>query len=92
MSLQSKLLRVLQYDDLQRIGDDRSLWVNTRIVAATNKNFKHEVMENNFCSGLYYRLSVFPIAVPPLENAIMISCCWLDAGTLHRLAKRLGLK
>ncbi len=68
LALQSKLLRVLQYGDIQRIGDDRSLRVNTRIVAATNKNLKQEVMEGRFRSDLYHRLSVFPIAVPPLRE------------------------
>ncbi len=68
LPLQSKLLRVLQYGDLQRIGDDRSLKVNTRIIAATNRDLKQEVIEGNFRADLYHRLSVFPVAVPPLRE------------------------
>ncbi len=68
LSLQSKLLRVLQYGDLQRIGDDSSLKVDTRIVAATNRNLKEEVTAGRFRADLYHRLSVFPIHVPPLRD------------------------
>ncbi|MRI35186.1 nitric oxide reductase transcriptional regulator NorR [Endozoicomonas sp. OPT23] len=68
LSLQSKLLRVLQYGDLQRVGDDRSLKVNTRIVAATNRDLKQEVMDGHFRADLYHRLSVFPVHVPPLRE------------------------
>ncbi len=68
LSLQAKLLRVLQYGDLQRIGDDNSLKVDVRIVAATNKDLKTEVMEKRFRADLYHRLSVFPIQVPSLQE------------------------
>ena len=68
LTLQSKLLRVLQYGDLQRVGDDRSLKVNTRIIAATNRDLKQEVMDERFRADLYHRLSVFPVAVPPLRE------------------------
>ncbi len=68
LALQAKLLRVLQYGDLQRIGDDRSLKVDTRIIAATNKDLKQEVVEGKFRADLYHRLSVFPIVVPPLRE------------------------
>jgi len=68
LSLQAKLLRVLQYGDLQRVGDDRSLKVNTRIVAATNRALHEEVKAGRFRADLYHRLSVFPIHVPPLRE------------------------
>lgn len=68
LALQSKLLRVLQYGDLQRIGDDRPLKVNTRIVAATNRDLKQDVSQGCFRADLYHRLSVFPVHVPPLRE------------------------
>ncbi|WP_372880936.1 nitric oxide reductase transcriptional regulator NorR [Psychromonas sp.] len=68
LSLQAKLLRVLQYGDLQRVGDDRSLKVNTRIVAATNRALHEEVKSGRFRADLYHRLSVFPIHIPPLRE------------------------
>ncbi|MGL5302268.1 MAG: nitric oxide reductase transcriptional regulator NorR, partial [Aeromonas sp.] len=61
LALQAKLLRVLQYGDLQRIGDDTPLKVNVRILAATNRDLKQAVVDGQFRSDLYHRLSVFPI-------------------------------
>ncbi len=68
LTLQAKLLRVLQYGDLQRIGDDRSLKVNVRILAATNRDLKSAVLAGEFRADLYHRLSVFPIRVPALRE------------------------
>lgn len=68
LSLQAKLLRALQYGDIQRVGDDRHITVNTRIVAATNRSMHEEVKAGRFRADLYHRLSVFPIAVPPLRQ------------------------
>lgn len=68
LSLQAKLLRVLQYGDLQRVGDDTVLRVNVRVLAATNRDLKQEVMNNRFRADLYHRLSVFPVHVPPLRE------------------------
>lgn len=68
LSLQAKLLRALQYGDIQRVGDEQSLKVNTRIVAATNRALHEEVTAGRFRADLYHRLNVFPVHVPPLRE------------------------
>ena len=68
LSLQAKLLRALQYGDIQRVGDEKSLKVNTRIVAATNRTLHEEVKAGRFRADLYHRLNVFPVHVPPLRE------------------------
>ncbi|WP_461605875.1 sigma 54-interacting transcriptional regulator, partial [Aeromonas allosaccharophila] len=68
LSLQAKLLRVIQYGDLQRIGDDTPLKVNVRVLAATNRDLKKAVIDGKFRADLYHRLSVFPIHVPALRD------------------------
>jgi anaerobic nitric oxide reductase transcription regulator len=70
LSLQAKLLRVIQYGDLQRVGDDRVKRVNVRILAATNRDLKQAAVEGAFRLDLYHRLSVFPLAVPPLRERV----------------------
>ncbi|HSE16455.1 MAG TPA: sigma 54-interacting transcriptional regulator [Pyrinomonadaceae bacterium] len=66
--LQSKLLRVLQEQEFERLGSSRTLRVDVRVVAATNANLEQLVEEKKFRSDLYYRLNVFPINVPPLRE------------------------
>ncbi|WP_198591693.1 nitric oxide reductase transcriptional regulator NorR [Vibrio sp. 10N.286.49.B3] len=68
LALQAKLLRALQYGDIQRVGDDRNIKVDVRIVAATNRILHEEVKAERFRTDLYHRLSVFPIFVPPLRE------------------------
>ncbi|WP_158782050.1 nitric oxide reductase transcriptional regulator NorR [Pantoea sp. BAV 3049] len=68
LSLQAKLLRVLQYGDLQRVGEDRLLKVDVRILAATNQALRQAVAEGRFRADLYHRLSVFPLHVPALRE------------------------
>lgn len=68
LSLQAKLLRVLQYGDLQRIGDDTQRKVDVRVIAATNKDLKAEIVEGQFRADLYHRLSVFPLHAPALRE------------------------
>src|SRR4030081_960977 len=68
LELQPKLLRVLQEQQYERLGSTRTLRVDVRIVAATNHNLHQMVRERRFRADLFYRLNVFPIALPPLRE------------------------
>ncbi|PKQ46218.1 sigma-54-dependent transcriptional regulator [Confluentibacter flavum] len=68
LSAQAKVLRALQESRIQRVGSDKDIKVNVRVVAATNKNLKKEIEEGRFREDLYHRLAVILIQVPPLND------------------------
>ncbi len=68
LNLQVRLLRVLQEKEFERVGGIKTIKINVRIVAATNRNLEDEIATNRFREDLYYRLNVFPIYIPPLRE------------------------
>jgi len=68
LSLQSKLLRVLQEQEFERLGGTRTIRVNVRVIAATNRDLSNLVAEQMFRMDLFYRINVFPITLPPLRE------------------------
>jgi transcriptional regulator with GAF, ATPase, and Fis domain len=70
LSAQAKVLRALQENKISRVGGEKEIKVNVRVVAATNKNLKEEIQKGNFREDLYHRLSVIPIHVPSLNQRV----------------------
>lgn len=68
LKTQAKILRILQEQKFERIGGSRTLTINVRVLAASNKDLEKEIEKGTFREDLYYRLNVIPIAVPPLRN------------------------
>jgi two-component system nitrogen regulation response regulator NtrX len=68
LKTQAKVLRVLQEQELERLGSNRIIKVDVRVIAATNKNLEEEILRGTFREDLFYRLNVIPIQVPPLRD------------------------
>ena len=68
LELQGKLLRVLQESEFERVGDDVTKSVDVRVIAATNRNLEKLMVDGEFREDLFYRISVFPVDVPPLRD------------------------
>jgi PAS domain S-box-containing protein len=68
LEMQAKLLRVIQHGQFERLGSSRTIKVDVRVVATTNRNLEDEIAAGRFRKDLYYRLNVFPITVPPLRK------------------------
>ena len=91
LPLQVKLLRVLQERKIQRLGGTVSIPVESRILAATNRNLADEVKAGRFREDLYYRLNVVPILLPPLRDRLD-DLPWLCARLLEKLGRTMGRK
>ena len=89
LSQQGKLLRALQENEFERVGDDHTVKVDVRVIAATNRDLVAEIKAGRFREDLFYRLSVFPIQVPPLRDRIN-DIAPLAASFLDRACRELG--
>lgn len=95
-SMQAKMLRVIQKKEFQRVGDDKTITVDARIIAATNRNLEEMVEQGDFREDLYYRLNVIPIWLPPLrerkEDIPVLAEHFLDkiAEEMHSEPKRIA--
>jgi len=89
LELQPKLLRVIQDGEFERLGSSGTIKVDVRVIAATNRNLEEEVRKGRFREDLWYRLSIFPITVPPLKERMEDISLLVDF-FVGKIAKRLG--
>ncbi|WP_448248937.1 nitric oxide reductase transcriptional regulator NorR [Thalassotalea agariperforans] len=91
LTAQSKLLRAIQSNEIQAVGQDKTITVNVRIIAATNRDLQLEVKKGNFRADLFHRLNVYPINVPPLrerEGDVAL----LTGFFIEKIKRKLGIK
>jgi PAS domain S-box-containing protein len=89
LELQPKLLRVIQDGEFERLGSTGTIKVDVRVIAATNRNLEEEVRKGRFREDLWYRLSIFPITVPPLRDRMEDIALLVDF-FVDKITKRLG--
>jgi chemotaxis protein methyltransferase CheR len=89
LGLQTKMLQVLQDGEFERLGSSRTIKVNVRVIAATNRDLEAEVHRGRFRQDLFYRLNVFPMTVPPLRERIE-DISLLAEFFMEKVSKRLG--
>jgi PAS domain S-box-containing protein len=89
LKLQPKLLRVMQDGEFERLGSSGTIKVDVRVIAATNRNLEQEVRRGRFREDLWYRLSIFPITVPPLRERVEDIALLVDF-FVDKISKRLG--
>jgi len=89
--VQAKLLRVLQERELERVGGNRLIKVDVRVIATTNRNLEESVARKEFRQDLYFRLNVVPIAVPPLRER-REDIAFLAEQFMQRLARKHGVR
>jgi len=89
LELQSKLLRVLQDGEFERLGGSRTIKVDARIITATNRNLEEEVRKGRFREDLWYRLNIFPITMPPLRDRMEDIPLLVDF-YIKKISKRMG--
>ena len=89
LELQAKLMRVIQDGEFERLGSSHTIKVDTRIIAATNRNLEEEVRNGRFREDLWYRLNIFPITMPPLRDRLDDIPLLVDF-YVKKIGKRLG--
>jgi len=91
IEIQAKLLRAIQEGEIQRVGSEKILTADVRLLAATNRNLESEVTNGNFRADLYHRLNVYPITVPPLRDR-KEDIALLSGFFITKTQKKLGLQ
>ncbi len=88
LKTQAKILRILEEQRFERVGGNKTIQVNVRVIAATNKNLEEEIRKGNFREDLYFRLNVIPFTVPPLrerkDDILLLANYFLSEFTVNR--------